>query len=44
MINTFSNLNSLTSLDLSTFNTENVILMSGMFRYDTKLNYLNIKN
>ena len=35
---------SLTNIDLSNFNTENVTDMSGMFNKCNKLNYLNLLN
>ena len=41
---TFYNLISLTSLDLSSFNTDNVKDMSYMFEYCRSLKSLNLKN
>ena len=40
----FSSCNSLTSLDLSNFNSQNLTDISSMFRYFSKLTYLNISN
>ena len=43
-INMFYNCSSLTSLNLSNFNTNNVTNMSSMFRYCSKLTSLNLSN
>ena len=40
----FKNCASLTSLDLSNFNTENLEIMVGMFANNGKLEYLDISN